>query len=87
MSSFVHGSRDPEAELDLHELLGEGAYGAVYRATNIADGNEVAVKIIPAEDDAESLKKEISIMLKCSSPYIVQLYNCYYKVHCCLIDI
>jgi serine/threonine protein kinase len=62
----MHATRDPEAELELHELLGEGAYGAVYRAERACDGREVAVKIIPAEDDAESLRKEIGIMLKCS---------------------
>ncbi|KAG5185103.1 kinase-like domain-containing protein [Tribonema minus] len=79
MQSFPNYSRDPEEELALHELLGEGAYGAVYRAERVSDGREVAVKIIPADDNADSLRKEVGIMVRSASPYLVQLHECYYK--------
>lgn len=40
---------------------------------------EVAVKIIPADNPADLLK-EVDIMLACTSPYIVRLHDCFYKV-------
>eukprot|EP00903_Cladosiphon_okamuranus_P011367 g10715.t1 len=78
MSSFMHDTRDPEEELGLLELLGEGSYGAVYRAERRADDTEVAVKIIPADNPVDLLK-EVDIMMACTSPYIVRLHDCFYK--------
>lgn len=55
------------------------SYGAVYRAERRADGAEVAVKIIPA-DNPTDLLKEVDFMMACSSPYIVRLHDSHYKV-------
>lgn len=55
------------------------SYGAVYRAERRTDDMEVAVKIIPADNPADLLK-EVDIMLACTSPYIVRLHDCFYKV-------
>lgn len=40
---------------------------------------EVAVKIIPADNPVDLLK-EVDIMMACTSPYIVRLHDCFYKV-------
>lgn len=59
------------------ELVGEGAFGKVYKAQN-KQGQLVAIKIIDLEttqDDIEELRKEIHVQLSCNSPYIVQLYG------------
>ncbi|CAN0010047.1 unnamed protein product, partial [Hapterophycus canaliculatus] len=79
MSSFMQDTRDPEEELALLELLGEGSYGAVYRAERRTDDKEIAVKIIPADNPVDLLK-EVDIMMACASPYIVRLHDCFYKV-------
>lgn len=55
------------------------SYGAVYRAERRADDTEVAVKIIPADNPVDLLK-EVDIMMACTSPYIVRLHDCFYKV-------
>ncbi len=61
------------------EILGEGSFGEVYKALHKETGNIVAVKKIPVSQDHESLKKEIQILKKCKSPYIVQYYGSYMK--------
>ena len=39
----------------------------------------MAVKILPVSQDLENLKKEIQILKRCKSPYIVQYYGSYMK--------
>jgi len=51
----------------------------VFKALHKETGKIVAVKIIPVSSDIESLKKEISILKQCKSPYIVQYYGSYMK--------
>mmetsp|Transcript_1069 Transcript_1069/g.1373 ORF Transcript_1069/g.1373 Transcript_1069/m.1373 type:complete len:511 (+) Transcript_1069:180-1712(+) len=72
---------NPEEFVRLDELLGEGAYGQVYRGIRISDDEEVAVKIIPIDGNDSGLKREIDFMLGCKSPYVVQLYECYFTQH------
>ncbi|CAM9773716.1 unnamed protein product, partial [Phaeothamnion confervicola] len=69
---------DPEDELELLELLGEGAYGAVYKARRLYKDELVAVKIIPL-DGGSDLRKELDIMMSCRCPYIVALHNVFHK--------
>ena len=63
----------PEA-INLMELIGNGSYGAVYRAILTVTGEEVAVKQLASdisEDDAATFMKEIAILSRLSHSSIV----------------
>jgi serine/threonine protein kinase len=65
---------NPNTQYELTSLLGEGSYGAVYKARSriIKSGREVAVKIIPdADDDLTSLWREIKFLQDLRSPFVV----------------
>lgn len=66
---------DPNSLYELTSLLGEGSYGAVYRARarETRDVNEeVAIKIIPdADDDLTALWREIRFLQVLRSPFVV----------------
>ncbi len=55
------------------------AYGAVYKAVDKRDGELVALKIMPMEAEAGSLEKEVRILQKCKSPYIVNFQGAFLK--------
>eukprot|EP00013_Stygamoeba_regulata_P009852 CAMPEP_0177669790 /NCGR_PEP_ID=MMETSP0447-20121125/23674_1 /TAXON_ID=0 /ORGANISM="Stygamoeba regulata, Strain BSH-02190019" /LENGTH=608 /DNA_ID=CAMNT_0019176771 /DNA_START=146 /DNA_END=1969 /DNA_ORIENTATION=- len=60
------------------EVLGEGAFGAVYRATMNSTGEVIAAKCITLgeEETLDELQKEIDILRKCQSPACVRYYGC-----------
>jgi serine/threonine protein kinase len=64
---------DPEAVVELTDIIDEGASGAVFEG--MFKGERVAVKVIPGLQDAEiekEVQEEISILRKTSSaPYLV----------------
>ena len=43
----------------------------MYKALYKKDGTFVAIKIVPVENDITDLQKEINILQKCRSEYIV----------------
>lgn len=77
-------STDKSAELELFSLLGEGSFGAVYKADHKPSGAIVAVKIIPNSNSGgaledEKIKGEIDILSRCDSPYIVGYFECFIR--------
>lgn len=76
-------SADKSADLEILNALGEGSFGAVYKANHRPSGAIVAVKVIPnagsnpSED--EKMKGEIDILSRCDSPYIVGYFECFIK--------
>jgi serine/threonine protein kinase len=65
-------TQDRSSDLTILNLLGEGSFGAVYKAEHKASSAEVAVKIIPTNDaEFDKIKGKIDILSRCDSPYVV----------------
>ena len=63
---------DPNEIFTLLSELGKGSYGGVFKALDKRNSNTVALKIIPIEtDNTKELFREIRILRKCNSKYIV----------------
>uniref|UniRef100_A0A914WQ71 non-specific serine/threonine protein kinase n=1 Tax=Plectus sambesii TaxID=2011161 RepID=A0A914WQ71_9BILA len=72
-------NKQPEEVFDIVGKLGEGSYGAVYKAVHKDTGQILAVKKVPVETDLQEIIKEISIMQQCDSQYVVKYYGSYFK--------
>jgi len=62
------------SEYSLHERIGRGSFGTVYRATPRDDGDVVAIKIIELEemaDEIEDLQAEIGVLSQASCPQLI----------------
>lgn len=74
---------DRSWELEILNLMGEGSFGAVYKAQHKPSGAVVAVKIIAnassSASEEEKIKGEIDILSRCDSPYIVGYCECFIK--------
>mmetsp|Transcript_21347 Transcript_21347/g.43874 ORF Transcript_21347/g.43874 Transcript_21347/m.43874 type:complete len:738 (+) Transcript_21347:227-2440(+) len=84
---------DRSDDLEVLALLGEGSFGAVYRARHKETDAVVAVKIIPAlehglgeggengrrDTEADKIMSEINILSRCDSPFIVGYFECFVK--------
>ena len=75
---IITSFEDPEKIFEVLELLGEGSYGSVYKALHKESGNIVALKIVPISGEADSLKREISILKDCEDKHIIKYYGSYY---------
>jgi len=67
--------RDPEKVFRKLELLGEGAYGCVYKGVQIETEFVLAIKELPNLENDEGLKREIEILKKCSHSNIVSYFG------------
>ena len=73
-------NKDRSSDLTILNMLGEGSFGAVYKAEHKASSAEVAVKIIPTNDaEFDKIKGEIDILSRCDSPYVVGYFECFIK--------
>lgn len=76
----ITSQEDPTNIFEMISKLGEGSYGSVYKARDTRDGMIVAVKILEIEaDDIQELKREISILKHCHSPFIVSYKGTFEK--------
>eukprot|EP01122_Echinamoeba_exundans_P012765 TRINITY_DN5421_c0_g1_i1.p1 TRINITY_DN5421_c0_g1~~TRINITY_DN5421_c0_g1_i1.p1 ORF type:complete len:1244 (+),score=206.12 TRINITY_DN5421_c0_g1_i1:107-3838(+) len=72
---------DPEKEFDFIERLGKGQFGEVWRVHHKKTNRVLAVKKVTITQDGHmaDLAREINVMKKCASPYIVRYYGNYLK--------
>jgi eukaryotic-like serine/threonine-protein kinase len=73
-----------DGRYELHALIGEGAFGRVYRGLDHRLGRAVAVKVIKpwwAEDPgwAETFEREARLLARVSDPGIVQIFDVGYE--------
>ena len=75
-----------DGRYELHALIGEGAFGRVYRGLDRRLARPVAVKVIKpwwAEDSAwvERFQREAQLLARISDPGIVQIYDIGHDEH------
>ena len=80
---------DRSKDLDILNLLGEGSFGAVYRARHKTTNATVAVKIIQnatshgsggnADSETDKIMSEIDILARCDSAFIVGYFECFIR--------
>ena len=77
---------DRSKDLEILNQLGEGSFGAVYRARHKATNSTVAVKIIPnashshgSDSETDKIMSEIDILARCDSAFIVGYFECFLK--------
>jgi serine/threonine protein kinase len=70
---------DPGARYQVHELLGRGGMGAVYRATDTTLGRDIALKVLTVAGDAPEiasrLAKEARVLARLEHPGIVAVHD------------
>ncbi|CEG42167.1 ste ste20 mst protein kinase [Plasmopara halstedii] len=72
----IQRDENPEIVFEVLERIGEGSYGKVYKAVNKSSAEVVALKVVPVENEDraayEELTREILILERCKSPFVVQ---------------
>ncbi|TPX70706.1 hypothetical protein SpCBS45565_g01565 [Spizellomyces sp. 'palustris'] len=72
------GEGNPREMFDIQEKLGEGAFGAVFKAVLKQTGFVMAIKevLVGKLNDRESIQKEINMLRQCRHRNTVQYYGC-----------
>jgi serine/threonine-protein kinase len=69
----------PGDRYEVHELVGEGGMGAVYRATDRTLGRDVAIKVLRPElagdPSTERLRREAAILARLEHPGVVPVHD------------
>jgi len=67
----------PSASLTILQKIGEGSYGAVFKAMHKSTKQIIAIKSVPVEEESEmdAIAKEINVMEGCVCEHIVQYYG------------
>ncbi|XP_023213564.1 myosin light chain kinase, smooth muscle-like [Centruroides sculpturatus] len=85
----VKVGEDVKKDYNLHEELGRGKFGTVYKCSEKASGKIFAAKFIitPRKDDRKDVLREVEIMRCLQHPRLLQLYDAYDdgKKEMCLI--
>ncbi|EGZ12123.1 hypothetical protein PHYSODRAFT_515065 [Phytophthora sojae] len=72
----IQRNENPEDVYEVLERIGEGSYGKVYKAVNKLSAEVLALKVVPVEsedrDAFDELTREIRILERCESPFVVQ---------------
>ncbi|KAH3758648.1 kinase domain protein [Pelomyxa schiedti] len=71
--------QDPEQEFEMLEKLGEGSYGAVWKAKHRQTHDIVAIKVLQLDTDLADIKREIDFMKTCKHPNIISYFGSYFK--------
>lgn len=78
-------SQDVKTLFKRLELVGRGAYGAVYRGQHIPTGNAVALKVVnldTPDDDVSDIQKEVAVLSQlreAESRNVVRYWGCWLK--------
>lgn len=82
LDRLIISNSDPEDKFEKMLLLGKGNYGKVFKARTRREGRQVAIKVLPisnSDQELDSIKKEVGILMGCQCPYIVKFYGAYVK--------
>lgn len=71
-------SLQPERIFTIHEKLGQGSYGSVFRATHV-DGYVLAIKVIQSGPKNDDLRNEIDILKKMCHANVVIYFGSVWK--------
>eukprot|EP01084_Bolivina_argentea_P146661 256732_1 len=77
---FTQLDIDPELNFKILKPLGEGAYGAVFKAIDTRDDQLVALKVMRFDpEECQDLLSEIKILRECNHEFIVNFKDTFHK--------
>jgi serine/threonine protein kinase len=77
----VHVNKEYEWQGDEHktfqlvDVVGEGAFGTVFKAKSRAGEFPLAIKVVKVDMGIDEIKQEIDVLKKCNSEYIVNYFG------------